>query len=723
MALEKNHFYRFGSFRLDPAKRVLLRSQKPVPLMPKAFDTLLVLVENRDHTVGKDELLKTLWPDSFVEEANLAQNVAVLRKALGDSPKEHRYIVTVPGHGYRFAAKVSEEIEDEDSDLVLERHSRSRVVLEELRTSDIRDQAAPISANRKHLQVWLLASACVVLLLSLVGLASFSARMPHVTSTIRLTWSGRVDEWGSLATDGVRIYYLEREGAHWNLMQTSGQGGSAQPAGATFPGLNAQILDTSRDLSQMLVSTFVSRNTEMPLWTLPNQGGAPHRIGNIETKYAVWTPDGNGILYSHEKDLMLADADGKNARKLLTASGRIYDFSVSPSGKVIRFSTDPHTTEGELWEVSIDGAGLRRLFSNWTKSSGQCCGRWTPDGRYYFFLAWQGSRLGVWAIREHRGFYFWKQPAPVNLISGPNVISRVIPSHDGRQIFALEQNPEDDVMRYDNKLHRLVPVPGLPPNSTVVYSPTGEWILYQNNSDYSLWRSKADGSQPLQLTGPLSRIADPKWSPDATQIVFMGAPAGPSQGTQVYLLTRDGGEPRRLLRDGVWQFHPQWLPDGKSVAISISQVDDAKEPSPGIYVTNVATLQTYKLPESQDIDSATWSPNGRLVAGITQDFHRIRLYDVSKNAWIDCVSGTLIGALSWAPDSESIYYQDVLEEDQPVYRVWLSGTRREKVYDFHEELNSGYFRCVFYAIKSDGSLLVYLSRSNADLYAFDVDFP
>ena len=131
MPLEKNHFYRFGSFRLDPAKCLLLRGQKAVPLMPKAFDTLLVLVENRDHTVGKEELMKSLWPDSFVEEANLAQNVAVLRKALGDSPEEHRFILTVPGRGYRFAAKVTEETEGEEADLVVERHSRSRVMLDE----------------------------------------------------------------------------------------------------------------------------------------------------------------------------------------------------------------------------------------------------------------------------------------------------------------------------------------------------------------------------------------------------------------------------------------------------------------------------------------------------------------------------------------------------------------------------------------------------------------
>ena len=203
----------------------------------------------------------------------------------------------------------------------------------------------------------------------------------------------------------------------------------------------------------------------------------------------------------------------------------------------------------------------------------------------------------------------------------------------------------------------------------------------------------------------------------------MGAGEGPDQGTQIYLLPRDGGEPRRVLRERGWQSHPHWLPDGKSVVITVAPVEGEDEPKPGIYVANVATQQAYIVPDSQDADGAAWSPNGRLVAGTTNDYHRIRLYDISKNTWTDSVKATLISGLSWAPDSESLYYQDVLEEDQPIYRVWLSGMRREKVYDFHKELNSGYFRCVLYGLKSDGSMLVHLSRSYADLYAFDVDFP
>ena len=111
---QTKHFYQFGSHRLDPAKRVLLLEGKPLPLTAKVFDTLLVLVERRGQVVEKDELMKLLWPDSFVEEANLSQNVSILRKVLGESPNDHRYIVTVPGRGYRFVARVTES-EDEET--------------------------------------------------------------------------------------------------------------------------------------------------------------------------------------------------------------------------------------------------------------------------------------------------------------------------------------------------------------------------------------------------------------------------------------------------------------------------------------------------------------------------------------------------------------------------------------------------------------------------------
>src|SRR5436309_3517454 len=104
---QMNRLYEFGPFRLDPHKRLLLKGNEPVSLTPKVIETLILLVENHDRVLSKEELMKTLWPDSFVEESNLTQNIFVLRKALGDS-QEKRFILTVPGRGYQFIAILRE---------------------------------------------------------------------------------------------------------------------------------------------------------------------------------------------------------------------------------------------------------------------------------------------------------------------------------------------------------------------------------------------------------------------------------------------------------------------------------------------------------------------------------------------------------------------------------------------------------------------------------------
>lgn len=108
MVLETKAMYEFGPYRLDVTRRTLSRGEEPLQLTSKVFDTLLALVANHDRVLLKDELMKLVWPDSFVEEVNLAQNVSALRKLLGETPGQNRYIATIPGKGYRFVGEVRE---------------------------------------------------------------------------------------------------------------------------------------------------------------------------------------------------------------------------------------------------------------------------------------------------------------------------------------------------------------------------------------------------------------------------------------------------------------------------------------------------------------------------------------------------------------------------------------------------------------------------------------
>src|SRR5918993_4475119 len=107
MVEQDNHSYEFGRFRLKVAERVLLREGEPVPLTPKVFDILVTLVEHGGQVVAKDDLMRRVWPNTFVEEGNLTQNISLLRKALGESPGGVQFIETVPRRGYRFVAEIN----------------------------------------------------------------------------------------------------------------------------------------------------------------------------------------------------------------------------------------------------------------------------------------------------------------------------------------------------------------------------------------------------------------------------------------------------------------------------------------------------------------------------------------------------------------------------------------------------------------------------------------
>ena len=151
--------YEFGPFRVDPEKQLLLRDNQPVPVTPKTFETLLLLVRHSREVVSKDELMKELWPDSFVEEANLSQNIFMLRKALGDSPEERRYIVTLPGKGYRFTAEVRTVMQDGD-DVAIASRSRSEIALEQTDRAPAETiSALPSPAKRIGWKHWLAIAA------------------------------------------------------------------------------------------------------------------------------------------------------------------------------------------------------------------------------------------------------------------------------------------------------------------------------------------------------------------------------------------------------------------------------------------------------------------------------------------------------------------------------------------------------------------------------------
>src|SRR5271168_2337912 len=193
------HLLEFGPFRVDPEQRLLLRDRQPIPLSPKAFDLLLALAQRGGQVVLKDDLMKMLWPDTFVEESNLGQHVFQIRKALGERAQDSAYIVTVPGRGYRFAQKVREVAQEEpenheqknksEEQIVVASRSLARVVIEEQRKKDLR--------------LWLAVGGVLAAVLVAVGVYWRWQRKPKLTERDTVVLADFDNRTGDPVFDGT----------------------------------------------------------------------------------------------------------------------------------------------------------------------------------------------------------------------------------------------------------------------------------------------------------------------------------------------------------------------------------------------------------------------------------------------------------------------------------------------------------------------------------------
>lgn len=147
MSLQEKRLYEFGPYRLNPQEHVLTRDGEIVPLAPKAIDLLVALVESSGHVLSKDELMKQVWLDSFVEEANLSHHIFTLRKALEDDKNGAKYIETIPRRGYRFVANVT-RLDNASDELVVAEYTRSHIVVEERQEASVIDKPVEIEQGR-----------------------------------------------------------------------------------------------------------------------------------------------------------------------------------------------------------------------------------------------------------------------------------------------------------------------------------------------------------------------------------------------------------------------------------------------------------------------------------------------------------------------------------------------------------------------------------------------
>ena len=581
--------------------------------------------------------------------------------------------------------------------------------------------AAMEAPKRKLLWLWAVAASAALLVVA--GLVWFFLPVspPRVTGTTQITHDNFV--MGNMLTDGARIYVTQFRPEGLVLAQVSATGGetSAIPA----PLKNMMIQDISVDRSQLLVGSFEPTGSrETPLWTLPLPTGSPRRLGDILTTNASWSPDGKQMVFIKGADLYLANADGTAPHRLVSARGSAFAASFSPDGSRIRFSLQDqmNTNAASLWEVRADGSNLHQMLAGWHTPSTECCGRWTHDGRYYVFESRAGQGDNIFAMPDSASIFHKVSTTPTQLTTGPILYSTALPDIGGRKLFVQGTQQRGELVRYDAATKQFVPFLGGISASDVAFSRDGKWVAYSAVQDITLWRSRVDGSERLQLTYPPAAATLPVWSPDGTRIAYISAEG--EKPWKIFLVSAQGGAPEELLPEGVGEVDATWSPDGARLAFGRLSTG-ADTGTNDIQVVDMKTRQTSTLPGSKGLFSPRWSPDGRYLAALTvEGSKKLMLYDFRTQKWSEWL--TEVGNVdypAWSADSRYVYYDSIVV-DNPKYRRVKLGEH------YPEDISSLNGLRRFFGIwgawsgqAPDDSRLFVRDVSTQEIYALDVDFP
>ena len=538
---------------------------------------------------------------------------------------------------------------------------------------------------------------------------------PGVTRIVQLTHDHLGKGTGIMATDGIRVYFSERStSGAWTPATVSVRGGETTTILSTLQ--QALLLDASGDGSELLVQEVHGQDAEGRLWALPSVGGSPRRLGNLVASEATWSPEGRKILYIHGNELFIAEGDGTESRKLLTPPGRPYFIKWSRDGKRISLSVG-NEKSNMLWEVSAEGTNLHPVLPSWNFPGGSCSGHWTPDGRYLLFDSSRDGLDEIWAIRERQGFFRTGKSEPVQLTRGPTNFGRPTPSKDGKRIFADGWKEEFDTLaHYDSRIRQFVPyLPGIV-GEGLDFTHDGKWVVYAAVPEATMWRSRVDGSERLQLTFPPLQVALPRWSPDGKQIAFMGT--FPGKPSSIFLVSPEGGVAERVSLTERAEADPTWSPDGGRLAFGQLPGSDPL----AIYVLDVKTRQVSKLPASDGLFSPRWSPDGRYIAAMPADSQKLLLFDFTTEKWTELPQAAVIGYPSWSRDGKYVYFK-TSGGDPAILRVRISDRKVERVADLRGVARfEGSFPLSF-GLGPDDSPLILRGTSSDEIYALDWEAP
>ena len=594
--------YQFGRFILETGRDQLRQDGEMVPLQRKSFEVLQVLLANAGNLVRKEEIQQTVWPDRKIDDTNLSQHIYTLRRVLGDNPKSPSYILTIPGKGYVFHHPVVQLYQNPTDPSVIEEspESRSPTVLPEEALEDkettipSRDAHPDLSLDRKEEVLskspgsrsicWsaLLRRAIVGLSLILVGSLGYHfflrqfflpAQRRQTPLVRQLTSLQGLENRPRFSPDGNLVAFSNSGrglGVEHIYVKQVQQG---DPIQLTFGAYRDQYPAWSPDGQQIAFLRHRPGYKKLQVIVIPTLGGPERPITEVWGGLD-WSPNGRHLVVSDSSSpgdpasLWLLSVDGKERSQLMVVPSDSNSFDhlprFSPDGRSIAFVRWFNDVASDLYVLSLSDRSVRQLTFDQRQIPSFV---WSAEGKDILFISRRSGQASPWRISSSGGPPTVEESIPagtfhfdIDYPSGRTAFTSVL-SDSLVRVNSLEGKPW--------KRDRLSVLPvhcslnSSKHDHTPRFSADGSKIAYISDQTGAeeVWRARADGSKPVQLTFFQEfGVGSPRWSPDGQWITF---DRRATQQADIYVMREDGSGLQQLTFHSLADTMPSWSPDGE----------------------------------------------------------------------------------------------------------------------------------------------------------------
>ncbi len=695
---EPKQIISFAEFELDAPRRCLTREGKILPLNAKAFDLLVYLAENAGRIVGKNEIMDAVWENQFVEEANLKVQMSALRKVLGDRKDEPRFLVTIPGKGYKFIA----DIQDGERKIIIESHRFSRLVVEETSEpfgvtngfSEVGSQKSRVGSNteseisnfrlqtkdgkaKSKFWLYIVGGISVIAVLGLSGFWLFNRNQNNVITPVnavekqinikRLTNKGTVNH-SVLSPDGkFFVYSFGERGSYRSSLwigQTSGNSDvQLLPAD--------ELVNTPRSFSAdgnwlYFTSSEPRDFNNGTLYKMPVLGGIPQKLLSGISVYAVLSPTENQVAFVRKNSetkisaLVIANLDGLGEREIavLPAAQSIITSSLSWSsdGALVAFgAASGQDKTQEIFTANAASGQVKQITSlEWIAISRL---EWLKDGSGLIVVARDKKSFAanqLWQINYKTGK---AQKITRDLQHYGSTLSL---SADSNSLIAIQAVLESNIW--------IAPAENLAEAKQITFGSSGnegwfgiDWtadgkIIYTARIDQSLtlWTMDSLGTNTKQIT-PVGFLDEkPTATADGKYIVFQSNRSG---ATEIWRMNSDGADLRQLTTSGK-NTVPHTTPDSKSI-IFTHESDGANS----AWRISIEGGEATKIIEAECYNARV-SPDGNFIACGYQFEGKTKLAIVPTTGGAPTKlfdvppTHNFGGSIRWTRDGRFISYRD-----------------------------------------------------------------